>query len=460
MKISILGSGYVGLVTGACLADLGNEVLCYDIDRKKIDALNHGEVPFFEPGLAQLIEKNRQAKHLVFSNDIRECVKHGVIQIIAVGTPSTHSGSADLQYVIKAAQDIGQHMTDRKVVVCKSTVPVGTADKLSKIIETQLKLRHREFPLSLVSNPEFLKEGSAIKDFMHPDRIVIGCGQSEQDEYARQLLTQLYAPFNRHHQRTFWTDVRSAEFIKYAANGMLATRISFMNELANLAEHVGVDIDAVRQGIGADPRIGHSFLYAGCGYGGSCFPKDVAALRHTANEYGLQLLILEAVAHANANQKQVMGKKIVSRFGRDLTGMHFALWGLSFKPETDDMRDAPSRILLKELVERGASVALYDPVAMDEARRFIKQDVAHITDAHRRIRFGSSPIDALVHANALVILTEWKAFHSPDFETIRQVMQTPIIFDGRNLYDPSMISNAGFEYYGIGRPHYDAVMLS
>jgi UDPglucose 6-dehydrogenase len=460
MKISVIGTGYVGLITGACLAELGNQVHCLDIEEKRIDALNNGEVPFYEPGLPQLVEKNRLSNRLYFSSDVQESVKHGVIQIIAVGTPSAPSGSADLQYVFKAAQEIGKYMTDRKIVVSKSTVPVGTADKIKKIIQTQLKLRCRQFPFSVVSNPEFLKEGAAIEDFMHPDRIVIGCDNSPEDQYARKLLKQLYAPFNRNHERTFWTDVRSAEFIKYAANGMLATRISFMNELANLAEYVGVDIDAVRQGIGSDPRIGHSFLYAGCGYGGSCFPKDVSALRHTALEHGQKLLILEAVENANTNQKQLIGKKIVARFGEDLSGFHFAFWGLAFKPNTDDMREAPSRILLKELIERGASVAVFDPIAMSEARRFIKQDLQHISDALLRIRYGINPIDTLIHANALIILTEWQTFQSPDFELVRQVMNTPIIFDGRNLYDPELLSHAGFEYHGIGRPAYSNFMLS
>jgi UDPglucose 6-dehydrogenase len=460
MKISIIGTGYVGLVTGTCLAELGNQVHCLDIDENRINALNNGQVPFYEPGLPELVEKNRRANRLFFSTNIQESVKHGEIQIIAVGTPSTSSGSADLQYVFKAAQEIGRYMTDRKVIVSKSTVPVGTADKIKKLIETQLKLRCRQFPFSVVSNPEFLKEGSAIEDFMHPDRIVIGCNNSGDDQYARKLLKQLYAPFNRHHERTFWTDVRSAEFIKYAANSMLATRISFMNELANLADYVGVDIEAVRLGIGSDPRIGHSFLYAGCGYGGSCFPKDVAALRHTAQEYGQQLLILEAVENANTTQKQLIGKKIVARFGENLSGYHFAFWGLAFKPNTDDMREAPSRVLLKELIERGASVALYDPIAMSEARQSIKQDLQHIPDALLRIRYGSNPIDTLIHANALIILTEWKAFQSPDFDTVRQVMNTPIIFDGRNLYDPELLNHVGFEYHGIGRPAFANFMRS
>lgn len=451
MKITVIGTGYVGLVTGACLAELGNNVCCLDIDQHKIDMLNDGEIPFHEPGLSQMVERNRQAKRLFFSSDIKASVEHGDIQFIAVGTPSAENGSADLQYVFAAARNIGQYMTGRKIVIDKSTVPVGTAEKVRKNIQSQLDARDVNIAFSVISNPEFLKEGAAIEDFMHPDRIVIGCDDAENDPYARTVLRKLYASFNRNHEKTIWTDVRSAEFTKYAANAMLATRISFMNELANLADQIGADIEAVRHGIGSDPRIGNSFLYAGCGYGGSCFPKDVRALRHTAQEYGQDLLILRAVEEANHDQKRVLGKKIVSRFGADLNGRHFAMWGLAFKPNTDDMREAPSRVILSELIERGASVAVYDPIAMKEAKRVLDVDFSASPDAYQRIQFSPSAMDALDSADALILLTEWKVFHSPDFEQLKYEMKTPIVFDGRNLYDPKVMATAGFEYYGIGR---------
>lgn len=451
MNITIIGTGYVGLVTGACLAELGNQVCCLDIDQHKIDLLNDGEIPFHEPGLADMVEQNRLAKRLFFSSDIKSGVAHGDIQFIAVGTPAAENGSADLRYVLAAARDIGRYMSGRKIIIDKSTVPVGTAEKVQQAIQSELDARDAKLRFSVVSNPEFLKEGAAIEDFMHPDRIVIGCGDGENDAYARSVLKALYASFNRNHERTIWMDVRSAEFTKYAANAMLATRISFMNELANLADHIGADIDAVRHGIGSDPRIGTSFLYAGCGYGGSCFPKDVQALRHTAREYDQELFILRAVEDANHRQKRVLGKKIVKRFGTDLSGRHFAMWGLAFKPDTDDMREAPSRVILSELIERGASVAVYDPVAMKEAKRALDSDFSASPEAYRRIRFGTDAMDALTDTDALIVLTEWKTFHSPDFAQLKNVMKTPIVFDGRNLYQPGMLSGAGFEYYGIGR---------
>ncbi|MFT5587909.1 MAG: UDPglucose 6-dehydrogenase [Bradyrhizobium sp.] len=451
MKITIIGTGYVGLVTGACLAELGNNVFCLDVDQSKIDLLNAGGIPIHEPGLADVVARNRAAGRLTFSTDVAASVAHGDIQFIAVGTPPDEDGSADLQYVLAAARNIGQTMTGFKVVVDKSTVPVGTADKVTGAIQAALSARSSTATFSVVSNPEFLKEGAAVEDFMRPDRIVIGCDTTPGGTQARQLMKNLYAPFNRNHERTFWMDVRSAEFTKYAANAMLATRISFMNELANLADHVGVDIESVRQGIGSDPRIGYSFLYAGCGYGGSCFPKDVQALERTALAHGQELLILRAVEAVNDRQKHVLGGKIVSRFGADLAGRHFAIWGLAFKPNTDDMREASSRVLIAELLARGASVAVYDPVAMPEARRALALDFAADSAATGRIRFCDNPTDALKDADALVIVTEWKAFRSPDFVALKKLLKAPVIFDGRNLFEPDAMVAAGIEYHGIGR---------
>jgi UDPglucose 6-dehydrogenase len=451
MKITIIGTGYVGLVTGACLAELGNDVFCLDVDQSKIDILNGGGIPIHEPGLADVVARNRAAGRLKFSTNVVASVAHGEIQFIAVGTPPDEDGSADLQYVVAAARNIGKHMTGFKVVVDKSTVPVGTADKVREAIQSELDGRQDSTTFSVVSNPEFLKEGAAVEDFMRPDRIVIGCDDTPEGQHARALMKTLYTPFNRNHERTFWMDVRSAEFTKYAANAMLATRISFMNELANLADKVGADIEAVRHGIGSDPRIGYSFLYAGCGYGGSCFPKDVQALERTARDYGQDLLILRAVEAVNNNQKHVLGNKIIARFGDDLTGRHFALWGLAFKPNTDDMREAPSRILMKELIKRGASVAVYDPVAMTEARRVLELDFAESPAALARVRFSDTPMNALQNADALAIVTEWKAFRSPDFEQVKTQLKAPVIFDGRNLFEPDVMAEAGFEYHGVGR---------
>lgn len=451
MKITIIGTGYVGLVTGACLAELGNDVFCLDVDQRKIDILNAGGIPIHEPGLEEVVRRNSAAGRLKFSTNVEASVAHGDIQFIAVGTPPDEDGSADLQYVLAAARNIGKYMTGFKVVVDKSTVPVGTADKVRTVIAQELSSRQQELPFSVVSNPEFLKEGAAVEDFMRPDRIVIGCDSTSEGERARDLMRKLYAPFNRNHERTYWMDVRSAEFTKYAANAMLATRISFMNELANLADHVGADIDAVRHGIGSDPRIGHSFLYAGCGYGGSCFPKDVQALERTAQEYSLNLQILQAVEAVNNQQKQVLGNKIIQRFGKNLTGRHFAVWGLAFKPNTDDMRAAPSRVLLGELLRAGATVAVYDPVAIDEAKRVIELDFYDAPELLTAVRYASNPMDALDGADALAIVTEWKAFRSPDFDKVKSSLKQPVIFDGRNLYDPSVMREIGVEYYGIGR---------
>ncbi|CDG84693.1 UDP-glucose dehydrogenase family protein [Janthinobacterium agaricidamnosum] len=449
MKITIIGTGYVGLVTGACLAELGNDVFCLDLDEKKVALLNSGGIPIHEPGLEEIVARNRAAGRLQFSTDIEASVAHGKLQFIAVGTPPDEDGSADLQYVVAAARNIGKYMSEFKVIVDKSTVPVGTAEKVQAAVQAELDARSVYATFSVASNPEFLKEGAAVEDFMRPDRIVIGCDANAEGERARELLKTLYAPFNRNHERTYWMDVRSAEFTKYAANAMLATRISFMNELANLADKVGVDIEAVRHGIGSDPRIGHSFLYAGCGYGGSCFPKDVQALERTARGYGQELLILRAVEAVNDQQKMVLGGKIAKRYGDDLAGRHFAVWGLAFKPNTDDMREASARVLLAQLLRRGATVAVYDPVAMAEAKRVLALDLPAVDFA--KVRFADSPMDALSGADALAIVTEWKAFRSPDFEQIKTRLKDAVIFDGRNLFEPAIMAEAGIEYHGIGR---------
>jgi len=452
MKITIIGTGYVGLVTGACLAELGNDVFCLDLDAKKVELLNNGGIPIHEPGLEEVVARNRAAGRLTFSTDVEAAAHHGVLQFIAVGTPPDEDGSADLQYVLAAARGIGKYMKEYTVIVDKSTVPVGTAEKVRAAIQAELDLRaidanHATF--SVASNPEFLKEGAAVEDFMRPDRIVIGVDTTPEGERARDLLRSLYAPFNRNRERTYWMDVRSAEFTKYAANAMLATRISFMNELANLADKVGVDIEAVRRGVGSDPRIGYSFLYAGCGYGGSCFPKDVQALERTACGHGQELLILRAVEAVNDRQKHILGGKVITRFGNDLAGRHFAIWGLAFKPNTDDMREASARVLLGDLLARGATVAVYDPVAMAEAQRVLQLDLT--SEQLANIRYADSPSDALVDADALVIVTEWKAFRSPNFELIKKRLKQPLIFDGRNLYEPDTMLAAGIEYHGIGR---------
>ena len=452
MKVTIIGSGYVGLVTGACLAEQGNNVFCLDLDAKKITILNSGGVPIYEPGLKEMIERNRAAGRLQFSTDIAASVAHGEIQFIAVGTPPDEDGSADLQYVIAAARNIGRHMTTARVVVDKSTVPVGTAEKVSAAIADELSKRGLTPELcSVVSNPEFLKEGAAVEDFMRPDRIVIGTASNPSGLSAKEQMRKLYAPFNRHHERTYYMDVKSADLTKYAANAMLATRISFMNELANLADVVGADIEAVRQGIGSDSRIGYGFLYSGTGYGGSCFPKDVSALSKTALEHGRDLKILQAVEAVNEAQKTILVEKIEKRFGTDLTNMKFAIWGLAFKPNTDDMREAPSRIIISELVKRGASVVAYDPVSMPEATHCFDVDFASNAGGRKRVSMVDQPMDALDGCDALVIVTEWKAFRSPDFDLLKQKLKSPIIFDGRNLYEPQAMQELGFEYQGIGR---------
>lgn len=458
MNITIIGTGYVGLVTGACLADLGNNVFCLDVDQAKIDLLNNGGVPIYEPGLKEVIERNVEAGRLTFSTDVAASVAHGSIQFIAVGTPPDEDGSADLQYVLAAARNIGRYMSDFKVVVDKSTVPVGTADKVTATINAELARRFAAssllpaFPtFSVVSNPEFLKEGAAVEDFTRPDRIVLGVASDAPGQQALATMRQLYAPFNRNHERTRVMDVKSAEFTKYAANAMLATRISFMNELANLADQVGADIELVRQGIGSDPRIGYSFLYAGTGYGGSCFPKDVQALARTAREHGQTLRVLEAVEAVNHDQKQVLVNKVFAKYGRNLQGKTFALWGLAFKPNTDDMRDAPSRVVIGALLRAGASIVAHDPVAEEEARRVLALDLADAPELLENLQFADKAMEAVQGADALIIVTEWKAYRSPNWAALKAAMNAPVIFDGRNLYEPQAMQESGMHYVAIGR---------
>ena len=460
MNITVLGTGYVGLVTATCLAEIGNDVVCFDVDHEKIDLLRSGRVPFHERDLPELIGRNAAFGRLRFTTDPAEGVCHGDVVFIATGTPAGSDGGADLQYVLAAANSIGEHMNTDKIVVQKSTVPVGTAERVRSVIVEQLERRRAagdsdvarlsEMPVAIVSNPEFLKEGAAVDDFMRPDRIVIGSEPGKPGDRPRAMMGQLYAPFNRQRDRILHMDVRSAELTKYAANAMLATRISFMNELANLADALGVDIEQVRKGIGADPRIGYGFLYSGVGYGGSCFPKDVQALVHTAATHGMRLRILEAVRDVNDSQKRVLVDKILRRFGSDLHGRTFAVWGLSFKPNTDDMREAPSRVTIKGLVEHGARVVAYDPIAMTEARRVLSEDLGASVLSDGRVRYADSPMKAAENADALIVMTEWKAFKSPNFAALKSTMKQPVIFDGRNLYEPA-IRSQGFEYFAIGR---------
>ena len=438
MNVTIIGTGYVGLVTGACLADAGNSVFCLDVDEKKINFLNENKIPIFEPGLEPVVKRNREAGRLRFSTDVAASVAHGELQLIAVGTPPGEDGSADLHHVVAAARAIGRHMQGYKVVVTKSTVPVGTADKVKQAIIEELKKRGTGSDFTVVANPEFLKEGAAVEDFMRPDRIIIG----SDDARAVALLRQLYAPFQRNRERVIVMGVRSAELTKYAANSMLATRISFMNEVANLAEAIGADIDEVRRGIGSDPRIGYQFLYAGAGFGGSCFPKDVKALQRSAGEAGHPLKLLAAVEAVNEAQKHVLAGKIRRHFG-SLSGKTIALWGLAFKANTDDMREAPSLSLIDDLTREGASVQAYDPAAGHEARKLFEKN--------GNVKIVDSAIDALEGADALAIVTEWQEFRSPDFAAIREKLNTPAIFDGRNLYDPAAVRAQGLEYFPIGR---------
>jgi UDPglucose 6-dehydrogenase len=439
MRVTIFGSGYVGLVTGACLADAGNHVVCVDVDAGKIERLNRGEVPIHEPGLDALIKRNAEAGRLEFTTDAVKGVEHGLFQLIAVGTPPDEDGSADLRYVLAVARTIGKHLSRYCIVITKSTVPVGTADKVRKEITTTLAARKATVDFDVVSNPEFLKEGAAIQDFMKPDRVVIGTDNPRTTE----LMRALYEPFTRNHDRLIVMDIRSSELTKYAANAMLATKISFMNELANIAERLGADIEKVRVGIGSDPRIGYSFIYPGTGYGGSCFPKDVQALIRSANEVQHTPEILHAVEAVNERQKQVLVQKMRAHYAGKLQGRTFALWGLAFKPNTDDMRQAPSLAIVDSLLKEGARVRAYDPVATGEAARIFggKQDVVLCKSAY----------EAATGADALAIVTEWQEFRSPDFDRLKELLEAPVIFDGRNLYDPGMVNRFGFTYYAIGR---------
>ncbi|ARP89000.1 UDP-glucose 6-dehydrogenase [Bordetella genomosp. 9] len=439
MKITVVGTGYVGLVSGACLAEMGNNVMCLDVDAAKVARLKQGDIPIYEPGLEELVRRNAQAGRLQFTDDVAQSVAHGDVQFIAVGTPPGEDGSADLRYVLEAARNIGRHMTSRKIIVDKSTVPVGTADKVRQAVAEVLAQRGVDLPFSVASNPEFLKEGAAIQDFMSPDRVIVGA----DDDYTIGVMRRIYEPFQRTHDRLMVMDVRSAELTKYAANAMLATRISFMNEMANLAEVLGADIEQVRRGIGADPRIGYQFLYPGAGYGGSCFPKDVQALIRTADEHGLPMRVIQAVESANEAQKFRLSDKVVRRFGEDLSGRVFALWGLAFKPNTDDMREAPSLTLIAELTRRGASVRAYDPVAMQEAKKVLA--------GNAQVEFVPDMYKAAEGADGLLLVTEWKAFRAPDFERIRDLLKAPVILDGRNQYNAGDLKAMGFDYEGIGR---------
>jgi len=439
MRITIFGTGYVGLVTGTCLAEVGNDVLCVDVDKTKIDLLNNGGIPIFEPGLDDLVAKNRTQGKLRFTTDIEQGVKHGLFQFIAVGTPPDEDGSADLQYVLNVAESVGKYMDEYRIIIDKSTVPVGTADRVMEKVQAQLDARGANFDFDVVSNPEFLKEGAAIDDFMKPDRIIVGTNNVRTAE----LLKALYAPFNRNHDRLLIMDIRSAELAKYAANAMLATKISFMNELSNIAELTGADIEQVRLGIGSDPRIGYHFIYPGAGYGGSCFPKDVRALERTAKSFGYEARLLESVEAVNKEQKKVLANKIIEHYNGDLKGRTFAMWGLSFKPNTDDMREASSRVVLEMLWEKGAQVRAFDPQAMHETMR--------IYGERKDFELVDSPESAIADADALIVMTEWNDFRSPDFAELKQKMKSPIIFDGRNIYNPDILREFGFVYHSIGR---------
>lgn len=439
MRVTVFGTGYVGLVTGACLADVGHQVMCVDVDEAKIARLQAGEIPIYEPGLDKVVNEAYQAGNLQFTTHAKEAVSFGDICFIAVGTPPDEDGSADLQYVIAVAKTIATHMTSTKIVVTKSTVPVGTADKVSAALKSTLAQEQKNIDYFVASNPEFLKEGDAVADFMKPDRIVIGT----EDDFVIDSLRELYAPFNRNHDRLVIMDVRSAELTKYAANAMLATKISFMNEIANLAEKLGADVEHVRKGIGSDPRIGYHFIYPGCGYGGSCFPKDVKALARTATETGYNPLLINAVEGVNDLQKHRLFDKLSRHFNGELNGKTIAVWGLSFKPNTDDMREAPSRILMEALWQQGAKVQAYDPEAMAECARIYPDE--------SQLLLADSKESALENADALVICTEWKEFRAPNFETIKQSLKQPVIVDGRNLYDLSVVERHGLTYYSIGR---------
>ena len=439
MKVTVFGSGYVGLVTGVCLAEVGNDVVCVDVDQNKIDNLVKGVIPIYEPGLDAMVKENQAAGRLHFTTDAKQAVEHGTFQFIAVGTPPDEDGSADLKYVLTVAETIASYMDDYKVVINKSTVPVGTADKVKAIINQTLHARSSSTEFDVVSNPEFLKEGAAIDDFMKPDRIIVGTDNPRTTE----LLKALYAPFNRSHERIVSMDIRSAELTKYAANAMLATKISFMNELSNLAELLGADIEKVRNGIGSDSRIGYSFIYPGCGYGGSCFPKDVKALERTAKQVGYNAELLSAVENVNDRQKQVLINKIIKHYSGNIEGKTFALWGLAFKPKTDDMREAPSRVILEALIAAGAKVQAFDPEAMEEAARIYANTEG--------LMLVGSMDETLENADALVVVTEWKNFWSPDFDMLKTKLNDSVIFDGRNLYQPDVLHKKGITYYAIGR---------
>jgi UDPglucose 6-dehydrogenase len=461
MRITVIGSGYVGLVTGACLSDLGFKVVCLDKDEEKIRALQDGEVPIYEPGLKELLARNRADGRIRFTTDSSDAIEHGDILFIAVGTPANEDGSADLGHVLSVASMIGRHLKGFKLVVNKSTVPVGTADRVRSAIEHELA--HRGMPthvFDVVSNPEFLKEGAAIDDFMRPDRIVVGVDEGIHQAKSQRMMGDLYASFNRHHARTVWMDVRSAELTKYAANAMLAARISFMNEMANLSDVLGADIDHIRRGIGADSRIGHSFLYAGCGYGGSCFPKDTQALVSTAQAHGQSMSVVQATEQVNERQKLLLVERLVKAMGPDLMGRHIAIWGLAFKPNTDDMREAPSRVVIESLLQRGARVTAYDPIAGREAMKALRQDLAGREHLLERFALAESDMQAIEGADALMVLTEWKNFHNPDFEGMKALMRKPFILDGRNLYNPEALGELGIAYQGIGRRNHLVPLLA
>ncbi len=452
MRVTVIGSGYVGLVTGACLSDLGFRVVCLDKDANKVEMLQRGDVPIYEPGLKELLARNHAEGRIRFTTDAQEAIDHGDILFIAVGTPAQEDGSADLGYVLSVASMIGQNLNGFKLIVNKSTVPVGTADRVRAAVKHELSQRSLSSELfDVVSNPEFLKEGAAIDDFMRPDRIVVGIDDGIHHEKSQRMMGDLYASFNRHHSRTVWMDVRSAELTKYAANAMLATRISFMNEIANLADALGADVDQIRRGIGADNRIGYSFLYAGCGYGGSCFPKDTQALVSTAQVHGQHMSVVSATEQVNERQKTLLVDRLIKRFGSDLTGRKIAVWGLAFKPNTDDMREAPSRVVVKSLLERGAHVTAYDPVAGHEAMLALKLDCIDNPTLLNNFTLAPHDMDALLGADALMVLTEWKNFHNPDFQAMKLAMRTPYILDGRNLYNPDALADLGIAYQGVGR---------
>lgn len=444
MKVTVFGIGYVGLVQAAVLAEVGHDVVCVDIDQNKVDNLKRGIIPIYEPGLESIVKENSEAGRLHFTTDAVEGIAHGTLQFIAVGTPPDEDGSADLQYVLAVASTIAQHMDDRKIIVNKSTVPVGTADKVADKVSEVLRQRGVQLQFSVASNPEFLKEGAAVNDCMRPDRIVVGTNSADyENNYVVETMKELYAPFNRNHDRMIFMDVRSAELTKYAANCMLATKISFMNEMAGLADRLGADIEMVRQGIGSDPRIGFHFIYPGCGYGGSCFPKDVQALKRTAEEIDFEPLVLRAVEERNTQQKNVLFTKLIRHFNGQLDGKIIALWGLAFKPNTDDMRDAPSRVLMESLWQAGATVQAFDPEAMEEAQR--------IYGLRDDLTLSGTPQAAVKGADALVICTEWRQFRAPDFDRLKELLKEPVIFDGRNMYEPERMKLKGFTYYAIGR---------